>query len=83
MSRKPPLYSTGQFALSRPHEELGVIVSSCTFLAVEGDGAVGVRSDLGAQLLRVCKGQDHIRPIEAVRKTRWDVPTEMWRKLGR
>lgn len=58
-------YSNAQFAMSRPHEELAVIVSSCTFLDVEGDEAVGVLSDLGAQLLLVRDGQNHLSPVAA------------------
>lgn len=54
-----------QFGLTRPHDELGVIVSSHTELVVEGDVATGVLSDLGAQLLLVRDGQDHIQPIAA------------------
>ena len=60
-----PPYSNAQFAMSRPHEELAVIVSSCTYLEVEGDEAVGVLSDLGAQLLLVRDGQHHITPLVA------------------
>lgn len=58
-------YSNAQFALSRPHEELAVIVSSHTELKVEGDRATGTLSDLGAQLLLVHAGQDGIEPVAA------------------
>jgi hypothetical protein len=61
---KPP-YSNAQFGMSRPHEELAIIISSYTQLQVDGDIAVGVLSDLGAQLLLVRDGQDHIRPVRA------------------
>lgn len=58
-------YSNAQFALSRPHEELAVIVSSQTGMKVDGDRASGALSDLGAQLLLVHAGQDHIEPVKA------------------
>jgi hypothetical protein len=56
-------YSNAQFALSLPHEELSVIVSSYTDLKTEGDIVTGTLSDLGAQLLLVRDGQDHIKPL--------------------
>ena len=59
--RRP--YSNAQFALSFPHDELSVIVSSYTSLQVDGDVASGTLSDLGAQLLLVRDGQDHINPL--------------------
>jgi hypothetical protein len=65
VSDDQPSYSNAQFAMSRPHEELAVIVSSCTFLDVDGDEAVGVLSDLGAQLLLVRDGQNHLSPVAA------------------
>lgn len=58
-------YSNAQFALSRPHEELAVIVSSHTEMKVEGDHVSGSLSDIGAQLLLVHAGQDHIEPLAA------------------
>lgn len=58
-------YSNAQFAVSHPHDELAVIVSSYTHLKVDGDIATGVLSDIGAQLLLVCEGQDHIDPLRA------------------
>jgi hypothetical protein len=63
--RAPRNYGHAQFGLSRPHDELGVIVSSHTELFVEGDVVTGVLSDLGAQLLLVREGQDHIQPLAA------------------
>jgi hypothetical protein len=65
VSADQPRYSNAQFAMSRPHEELAVIVSSCTHLEVDGNEAVGVLSDLGAQLLLVRDGQTHLNPIRA------------------
>lgn len=58
-------YSNFQFALSLPHEELAVIVSSFGNLAVDGDIATGTLSDLGAQLLLVHDGHEDIRPLVA------------------
>lgn len=58
-------YSNAQFALSRPHEDLAVIVSSHTEMKVEGDHVSGSLSDIGAQLLLVHAGQDHIEPLAA------------------
>jgi hypothetical protein len=62
---KSQIYSNAQFGLSLPHEELAVIVSSCTELHVRDSAAVGVLSDLGAQLLLVRDGQEHIEPLGA------------------
>lgn len=64
-TRAPRNYGHAQFGLSRPHDELSVIVSSHTAFVVEGDVATGVLSDLGAQLLLVRDGQEHIQPIAA------------------
>ena len=61
--RRP--YSNAQFALSLPHDELSVIVSSHTALKAEGDVVTGTLSDVGAQLLLVREGQDHIQPLGA------------------
>lgn len=58
-------YCNAQFALSHPHEELAVIVSSYTDLKVRGDIATGTLSDMGAQLLLVRDGQEHIQPLSA------------------
>ena len=58
-------YSNFQFALSLPHEELAVIVSSFGDLAVDGGMATGTLSDLGAQLLLVHDGHEDIRPLVA------------------
>lgn len=61
--RRP--YSNAQCALSLPHQELAVIVSSHTDLRIEGDIVTGVLSDLGAQLLLVRDGQEQINPLLA------------------
>ena len=62
---EPRPYSNLQFALCLPHDELSVIVSSFTSLKVEGDTVTGALSDIGAQLLLVREGQDHIKPLLA------------------
>ena len=58
-------YSHAQFGVSHPHEELAIIVSSYTDLKQDGDSFVGTLSDLGAQLLLVRDGQDHIQTLAA------------------
>jgi hypothetical protein len=58
-------YSNAQFGLAHPHEELAIIVSSHASLALEGDVVVGELTDVGAQLLLVREGQDHIAPVGA------------------
>jgi hypothetical protein len=58
-------YSNLQLAISHPHEELGVIVSSHQELKVEGDIVAGTLTDLGAQLLLVHDGQKEIAPVRA------------------
>lgn len=60
-----PAYSNAQFALSLPHNELAVIVSSFGELQVDGDIATGTLTDVGARLLLVREGQDHIEPVIA------------------
>ena len=59
--RRP--YSNAQFALNLPHDDLAIIVSSYAELAVQGDAIVGTLTDVGAQLLLVHAGQDHIKPL--------------------
>lgn len=62
--RKP--YSNLQFAVSHPHEELAVIVSSAENFQPTADGAIGTLSDVGAQLLLVHDGQaNRITPLIA------------------
>jgi hypothetical protein len=58
-------YSNAQFALSLPHDELAVIVSSHDGFNVTGDVVTGTLTDLGAQLLLVREGQDQIAPVAA------------------
>lgn len=59
------VYSNYQFALSLPHEELSVIVSSHTQLRLDGETASGTLSDLGARLLLVHDGHEYIKPVIA------------------
>ena len=56
-------YSNAQFAVARPHDELAIIVSSYRDLKIDGDVVLGNLHDIGAQLLLVRDGQDHIKPV--------------------
>jgi hypothetical protein len=58
-------YSNLQLAISHPHEELAVIVSSHQEFKIEGDIVTGTLTDLGAQLLLVHDGQKEITPVRA------------------
>lgn len=58
-------YSNAQFALSHPHEDLAVIVSSYAHLRVDGEVASGTLSDVGARLLLVRDGQEELKPLAA------------------
>jgi len=58
-------YSNLQLAISHPHEELAVIVTSHNELKVDGDTATGTLNDIGAALLLVRDGQDEITPLRA------------------
>jgi hypothetical protein len=62
---RPRAYSNLQLGLSRPHEELGVLVSSHTDFRVEGDVASGTLTELGAALLLVRDGQTEVAPLRA------------------
>lgn len=64
-SKEPRAYSNLQLALSPPHEELAVIVSSHLDFKVEGDVVTGTFTELGARLLLVRDGQPNITPIKA------------------
>jgi hypothetical protein len=57
--------SNYQFALSRPQDELAVIVTSFSNLLIEDSIATGTISDLGSQLLLVHAGHDYITPVVA------------------
>lgn len=63
--RRTPAYSNLQKTLSRPHEELGIIVATATDLKVEGDVVSGTLSDTAAKLLLVHPGQKEITPLKA------------------
>lgn len=58
-------YSNLQLAISLPHEELGIIVTSHQEFTVEGDIVSGTLTNLGAQLLLVRDGQKQITPERA------------------
>lgn len=58
-------YTNAQFGVSRPHEELAVIVCSHTSFAVNENIVTGTLSNIGAQLLLVRDGQKHLKPLEA------------------
>lgn len=61
----PPPYSNLQINLSRPHEEIGVIVGSYTEIRAEGDLIAGTLSETGAKLLLVHPGQNELTPLKA------------------
>lgn len=73
----PRPHSNYQFALSLPHEELAIIVSSYVDLSVDGDTASGSLSDLGARLLLVHDGHEYIKPLVAAGTFK------LWLKDGR
>lgn len=58
-------YSNHQLALGLPHEELAVIASSAAELRLEGNTIEGTLTDLGAQLLLVREGQEHLIALAA------------------
>ena len=58
-------YSNLQRTLSRPHEEIGIIVAGYTELKPEVDGASGTLSETNAKLLLVHAGQKDIVPLKA------------------
>lgn len=63
--KEPQPYSNLQLAISHPHEELGIIVSSHESFDVVGDLVSGTLTRVGAQLLLVRDGQSEIIPIHA------------------
>ena len=63
-SRPPVAYSNLQKTLSRPHEEIGIIVATATDLKVDGDIVSGTLSDTAAKLLLVHPGQKEITPLK-------------------
>jgi hypothetical protein len=70
-------YRNAQFGVSRPHDELAVIVSSYTEMAVNGDTVTGTLSETGATLLLVRDGQEQIRPLAAGGKFKLTVKNGM------
>jgi hypothetical protein len=63
--QSPPAYSNLQLNLSRPAEEIGVIVGSHTEIKADGDVFTGTLSETGAKLLLVHPGQNELTPIQA------------------
>jgi hypothetical protein len=61
----PPAYSNLQLNLSRPAEEIGVIVGSYTDIRADGEVVAGTLSETGAKLLLVHPGQDELTPLRA------------------
>ena len=61
----PPPYSNLQLNLSRPHEEIGLIVGSYTEIRSDGDVITGTLSETGAKLLLVHAGQNELTPLKA------------------
>jgi len=58
-------YSNLQKTLSRPHEEIGIIVAGYTDLKVETYGVSGALADTNARLLLVHAGQKNLTPLRA------------------
>lgn len=58
-------HSHAHFGLSRPQDDLAIIVSSFVDLRIEGALVTGTLTDLGAQLLLVRDGPDDIQPLAA------------------
>lgn len=62
---EPPAYSNLQRTLSRPHEEVAIIVAGYTEIRAEPDGASGTLSETNAKLLLVHAGQKDLTPLKA------------------
>ena len=60
-----PPYSNLQKTLSRPHEEIAIIVAGFTDLKIDGDVVSGTLSETAAKLLLVHAGQKEITPKSA------------------
>lgn len=60
-----PAYSNLQKTLSRPHEEIAIIVVGASDLKMDGDVLTGTLSDTAAKLLLVHAGQKEITPLLA------------------
>lgn len=63
--RSGPAFSNLQLTLSRPHEEITILVASHTELKADGDTVAGTLSETGAKLLLVHEGQNEITPLRA------------------
>ena len=61
--RGSPSAPIQQFAVTYPHEELAIIVSSHTTMEVSNDIATGTLSDMGAALLLLRDGQTDVEPV--------------------
>ena len=61
----PPPFSNLQLTLSRPAEEIGIIVASHTDMTADGDTVSGTLNETGAKLLLVHPGQKEITPLTA------------------
>ncbi len=53
------------FAISLPHEDIGIIIGGGTDLKVEGGIVSGRLSDTGAKLLLLPPGQENVAPVAA------------------
>ena len=53
------------FAISLPHEDVGIIIGGGTDLKVDGDIVSGRLSDTGARLLLLPPGQENVAPVTA------------------
>ncbi|MSU24079.1 MAG: hypothetical protein EXS32_09700 [Opitutus sp.] len=60
-----PPYSNLQTSLSRPHEEIGIIIAGYTDIKTEGDVVSGTLSEISARLLLVHAGQSEVTPLRA------------------
>jgi hypothetical protein len=60
-----PNYSNLQKTLSRPHEEIGIIVAGYTDLKMDGEVLSGPLTETAAKLLLVHAGQEQITPLQA------------------
>lgn len=54
------------FAISQPHEDIGIIIGSSTGIKVDGAIVSGRLSDTGAKLLLIPPGQDNVTPEQAI-----------------
>lgn len=64
-ARPEPAHSNLQNTLSRPHEEVAIIVAGASDLKVEGETIRGTLSSTAAALLLVHPGQKDLTPLRA------------------